>query len=112
MSTTDTGRRAEKAVADYLQKHGYKVREQNWRTRWCEIDIVAQKDQVVYFVEVKYRKTINQGDGLDYITFKKREQMAFAAELWISNHSWHGEYTLAAASVLGNTFEITDFIEL
>lgn len=112
MSTTDNGRKAEKAVAEYMKKHGFKILEHNWRTRWCEIDVVAQKDAAIYFVEVKYRRTARQGDGLDYITPKKLNQMTFAAELWVSNHRWNGEYTLAAASVSGDNFMVIDFIEL
>lgn len=112
MSTTDRGRTAEQAVAHYLQTSGYKIIEQNWRTRWCEIDVVAQKGDTVYFVEVKYRESARQGDGLEYITPKKLDQMGFAAELWVSNHNWHGEYCLAAASVSGHDFQVTHFIEL
>ena len=112
MSTTETGRRAESAVALYLQKQGHKILEQNWRTRWCEIDIVSQKDKTVYFTEVKYRASSRQGDGLDYITPKKLQQMAFAAEFWVASHSWHGEYTLAGGAVLGEDFTVTDFIEI
>ncbi len=112
MSTTETGRKAEAAVAAHLQKQGHKILEQNWRTRWCEIDIVSQKDNTVYFTEVKYRASDRQGDGLDYITPKKQQQMAFAAEFWVASHNWQGEYTLAASAVSGSTYEITDFIEL
>lgn len=112
MSATDSGRKAEKAVAEYLKTRGFKILEHNWRTRWCEIDVVAQKGAAVYFVEVKYRRTTRQGDGLEYITPKKLDQMTFAAELWVSNHDWSGEYTLAAASVSGDNFMVTDFIEL
>lgn len=112
VSTTEVGRRAEVAVADYLRQRGYKILEQNWRTRWCEVDIVAQKGKAVYFVEVKYRKTELQGDGLEYITPKKLEQMAFAAEFWVAQNNWSGEYTLAAASVFGANFQVTTFIEL
>lgn len=112
MSTTDTGRRAEQAVADYLKRQGYKVLDQNWRTRWCEIDVVAQKGDRVYFVEVKYRKTNNQGDGLEYITPKKLQQMAFAAEFWVAKNNWQGEYTLAAVAATGSEFEVIDFLVL
>lgn len=112
MSTTDTGRRAEAAVAEYLRANGYKIVEHNWRTRWCEIDVVAQKAGTMYFVEVKYRETARQGDGLEYITPKKLQQMQFAAELWVSNHHWSGEYCLAAAAVAGDDYMVTTFIEL
>lgn len=111
MSTTDTGRKAEAAVAEYLKRRGYKILDQNWRTRWCEIDIVAQQGETIYFVEVKYRKTSNQGDGLEYITPKKLQQMAFAAEFWVSNHTWSGQYALAVASVAGD-YKIENFIEV
>jgi len=112
MSTTDIGKQAERAVAEYLKKQDCKIKDYNWRTKWCEIDIVAQKDETVFFVEVKYRKTANQGDGLDYITPKKLQQMAFAAEVWMAENNWQGEYALAAASIRSENFEVTDLIEL
>jgi Holliday junction resolvase-like predicted endonuclease len=73
---------------------------------------VAQNDKTVYFVEVKYRRNSLQGDGLEYITSKKLDQMTFAAELWVSNHRWQNEYCLAAAAVAGDNFSVTNFIEL
>lgn len=112
MSTTNTGRNAELAVAEHLQAQGYRILEQNWRTRWCEIDVIAQKDDVVWFVEVKYRRTSRQGDGLEYITPKKLQQMQFAAELWVSSHDWRGDYELAAAAVAGDDFFVSDVVVL
>ena len=112
MTSTDTGKRAELAVADYLKKDGYEVLGQNWKTRWCEIDVIVQRDSTVFFVEVKYRRSNLQGDGLAYITPQKLRQMSFAAELWVSNHNWHGEYVLAVAAVTGEDFKVTDLIEL
>ena len=112
MTTTDTGRKAESAAAKYLRGVGYEVLAHNWRTRWCEIDLVVQKESVVSFVEVKYRQNDQYGDGLAYITSKKLQQMHFAAELWVSNHKWQGDYALAAVSVAGSDFRVTEFIEL
>ena len=112
MTSTATGKHAENAVATFLQKEGFAILEQNWRTRWCEIDVVAKRDRVVYFVEVKYRRTSRQGDGLEYITPKKLEQMSFAAELWVTSHDWQNDYCLAAAAVAGDNFQVTNFIEL
>lgn len=101
--TTAIGRQGEQAVVFWLQNQGFDVLAQNWRTRWCEIDIIATKNQVVYFVEVKYRKNDHFGAGFDYITAKKRSQMQFAAELWLQQHHYSGECQLAAASVDGST---------
>ncbi len=109
MSTTDTGRQAEDVAAAYLVKQGYKIRERNWRTRYCEIDIVAEKQSCVYFVEVKYRISKLQGEGFDYITVKKLRQMARAAEFWLSSCQWEGSCSLAAIEVAGLEFEVTGF---
>lgn len=110
MTTTSIGRRAEQATADYLTNKGYKILDQNWRTRWCEIDVIAEKGGCVYFVEVKYRKSSAWGSGLDYITPQKQKQMRFAAEFWVSSSNWNGDYSLAAIEVTGEDFEITEHI--
>lgn len=110
MSTTSTGRQAEAVAAAYLIRQGYMILEHNWRTRWCEIDIVAQKDTSVSFVEVKYRRRDRWGHGMDYITPAKQKQMIFAAEFWASSHDWRHKYCLAAIEVSGPTFMVTEFL--
>jgi ribonuclease HII len=110
MTATSTGRLAEDAAAEYLKSKGYEVMARNWRTRWCEIDIVAQKDKRIYFVEVKYRKSEAWGSGLEYITPKKLDQMRFAAEFWISSNNWNGDYSLSAIEVAGTDFKVTNFL--
>lgn len=111
MTTTDTGHRAEEEAAEFLKSKGYKVLARNWRTRWCEIDIIAQKDKVVSFVEVKYRHSAAQGSGLEYITPKKLRQMRFAAEFWAAEHHYDGDCVLAGIEVSGAAFQIAAFIE-
>lgn len=110
MSTTSTGRAAEDSAAKYLLSQGYEILEQNWRTRWCEIDIVAKSGKVVTFFEVKYRKSEQWGSGLEYITPKKLSQMRFAADFWVSSHNWSGDYRLGAIEATGSTFQITNFL--
>lgn len=99
MTNHRTGHDAEKRAAEYLKLKGFRIRELNWKTRYCEIDIVAEKAKLVYFVEVKYRRNTNQGYGVDYITPKKLQQMQFAAEMWVSNHDWAGDCQLAVISI-------------
>jgi uncharacterized protein (TIGR00252 family) len=112
MSTTSTGRQAEKVAGEYLKKLGYKILTFNWRTRWCEVDVVAAKNGVVFFVEVKYRAHSDWGDGLEVITNKKLQQMEFAAQMWIDQNNWDGDYRLAAVSVGDEPVKVLDFIEL
>jgi len=112
MSTTHTGREAENIVARELRKQGYEILSQNWRTRWCEIDIIAKRRKRIYFVEVKYRKLEIWGDGLDAITPKKVKQMTFAAELWVNEHAWRHDTALLAASVRGTPPQVDALIEI
>lgn len=99
MTTKALGDSAESLVCDYLEELGYRIIDRNWRTRWCEIDIIATKDKTIHFVEVKYRKTSAFGSGFDYITPTKLRQMRFAAELWIASKKHNGDVCLSAAAV-------------
>lgn len=103
------GHDAEKIAAEYLIQHGYEVVDLNWRTRVCEIDIIAQKAGVMYFVEVKSRSSTQQGAGLDYITPKKLAQMEFAARMWVSENKYEGDYELSAIEI-GPDFKVTEFL--
>jgi uncharacterized protein (TIGR00252 family) len=105
-----TGHQAEQYAAKYLEGQGYHILELNWRTKTCEIDIVAKKGNTVYLVEVKYRASDSYGTGFDYITSKKLQQMRFAAEYWASSNNWQGDYQLAAIQLSGGDFEVRDFI--
>ena len=95
----ERGKGAELLVADYLRNNGHKVLEMNWRTRWCEVDVISTKKKCAYLTEVKFRSSDEWGTGLDYITKKKLAQMHFAAEFWISSSHWSGEVQLLAAQV-------------
>lgn len=112
MDSTHIGKNAEQAVADYFADRKYKIIAQNWRTRWCEVDIIATKSKVAYFIEVKYRKSSVWGDGLDAITQKKLQQMLFAANMWSQTNNWHGDSRLVVVSASGEPVTIDDVIEL
>lgn len=83
-TTRAIGNTSEDVAAQFLQKQGYEILERNWKTKMCEIDIVAEKDDVWYFIEVKHRKTDRQGGGLAAVTSKKLDQMKFAVRMY--NH--------------------------
>ena len=106
-----TGKIAETAAAQFLQRKGYQIIEQNWRTKWCEVDIIAEKKGVIYFVEVKHRHKAAYGDGLDAITKKKLNQMKFAAELWCKKFSHAGDARLAVVATAGTPPTVTKWLE-
>ncbi len=111
MTTTETGRKAEKAARLYLEMRGYEVIELNWRRPRCEIDIIARKRDVIHFVEVKYRFNNEQGGGLEAITPTKLQQMRRAAWAWVEETEWRGEYVLSAIELAGPDFTVMSFIE-
>ncbi|MGH7218050.1 MAG: ribonuclease HII [Candidatus Microsaccharimonas sp.] len=98
-TTKSIGGAAESKVADWLEAHGYLVTERNWKTKYCEIDIVATKDAEVYFIEVKYRSSAVQGGGLAAITPKKLQQMRFAAELYCARYKTTANPRLAVVGM-------------
>jgi putative endonuclease len=112
MHTTQIGDKGEQMASEELVRLGYEIIERNWKVKIAEVDIVAQKDKVMYFVEVKYRETLAQGDGFDYITPGKLSHMARAADLWVEAHGYRGEYAMLAIAIHGqaNSIEIREVI--
>jgi putative endonuclease len=111
MNTTQAGRRAESAARAYLEMRGFKIIEQNYRRPRCEIDIIALKDDVMHFIEVKYRATDEQGGGLEAITAAKLKQMRRAAWTWVDEYKWRGEYVMSAIELSGPRFTVLSFVE-
>jgi putative endonuclease len=114
MKTVTRGHQAEDAVAQELKRRGYKVLSQNWKTPRCEIDIVASKDKVIYFAEVKFRSGSAQGVGLEYVGPQKLQRLHFAAQVWTVANDYSGDYRLLVASVSigGQDYLVDQIIEL
>lgn len=103
------GARAEAIVAEALRRKNHTIIARNWKTKYCEIDIVSSFNGVVYFTEVKYCRNTSNSRGLDRIDSKKLEQMRFAAESYIASSSIKCDVKLAAAEVSGDNYRITAF---
>jgi ribonuclease HII len=113
LTTKQIGDRAESEAVRHLQSMGHEIVARNWRTRYCEIDIVSRLDSTIYFTEVKYRKTARQGGGVAAITVKKQRQMTFAAELYaVRNKLQNINLRLAAADVTGQPPVLKEFLEI
>lgn len=112
-TTKQIGDFAEEKVADFLRAENHEILARNWRTRWCEIDIVSKKGEKYYFTEVKFRKTADFGGGEAAILKKKIEQMKFAAEFFAHKNNLENiEMQLLGAIVEGEDFEIKDVFEV
>ncbi|NQZ13878.1 MAG: YraN family protein [Alphaproteobacteria bacterium] len=83
--TYDKGVWAEKYAATYLAAKGYKVLETRYKTSYGEIDLIIKKDNVIAFVEVKARRSIDE--ALQSITPKMKERIANTAQYYLSQNA-------------------------
>jgi putative endonuclease len=77
------GQNGEEIAAEYLKKKGYKILFRNWTWGKHEIDIIAGKDDIVAFVEVKTRSEEFMVDLGTVISRTKQQSIVFAAEGYI-----------------------------
>lgn len=73
------GDRGEDLAARFLEKRGYKILARNHRTRLGELDIIAKKDGVLVFVEVKTRHSTRFGPAKAAVTFSKQNKISALA---------------------------------
>ena len=112
-TTRAIGNASETAAAEYLQAQGYEILDRNWKTKICEIDIVAKRDDVYFFVEVKHRKNDESGDGLAAITPKKLAQMKKAVELYALKHKLANiDLRLVAIATFGEPPQTSEIIQI
>ena len=81
------GKRGEDEAVDFLQKKGYRILERNFRFEHGEIDIVAEDDATLVFVEVKARRTKSFGEPEEAVTEFKRKQVRKVAGGYLFEHS-------------------------
>ncbi|ANI89568.1 hypothetical protein A9P82_09855 [Arachidicoccus ginsenosidimutans] len=80
MHNKNVGDKGENLATVYLEKLGYKILYRNWRFKFVEIDIIASKENVLHFIEVKTRTGAAFGRPEEAVTKKKMEQMKLGAE--------------------------------
>ncbi len=87
----EEGKRGEDYAILYLQKHGYKIIERNFRTRNGEIDIVAvdktERPFVLAFIEVKTRFSTQFGKPIESINYFKLQALKRTALFYANTHS-------------------------
>ncbi len=78
-----TGRQGELRAASFLRSHRYQILEQNYRFARGEIDIIAEKDDVLVFVEVKTSTSEAFGEPETWVTEAKQKQIGMVAERYL-----------------------------
>lgn len=87
-TTKQIGDIAEQIAENFLRNQGLKILQKNFRTRHGEIDLIAQENNTIIFVEVRFRsfkKSQNFGDAAATITFQKQQKIIKAAQEFLAN---------------------------
>lgn len=79
----ELGKKGEQLAIDYLIKKGYTIRDKNWRFQKAEVDIIAQKDDILAVVEVKTRSTDYFGNPQDFVNPKKIKLLVTAINEYV-----------------------------
>lgn len=82
MTKKEIGDFGERAVAYYMEKKGYKILSRNFRIKGGEIDIIAEKDGIIAFVEVKTRAPDYLSSGFEAVTKRKKQLIVRASEMY------------------------------
>ncbi len=85
------GRRAENLATDYLHRRGYLIRERNYRASKAEVDVVAQIQKTLCFIEIKAKHGWAFGPPEDRVDAGKIRRYHQAAENYQEEENWHGE---------------------
>lgn len=86
MNQNHLGRWGEDLAATYLKQNGYTILQQNYRTRYGEIDLIVQDECYLVFVEVKLRKNADFGSGREFVTAAKQKKIKNTAQCWLMEH--------------------------
>ena len=101
MTRKEVGALGEKVAAEYLKRHGFSIRDRNVARKTGELDIIAEKENTLYFVEVKTILVNNfpeeNGGGDDYdpsinLHGAKIRRVARTGEWYVLEKDWEGEW--------------------
>ena len=118
MPSTDlrqsSGKRGEDLACAELQRRGYAISARRYRSRYGEIDIVAERHGTIVFVEVKARRTGRRGMAAESIPFWKRRRigaMALDYLAWTGRTNARSRFDVVAIDGLGTKDETLRVIE-
>ena len=104
------GNLAEEKACEFLFDNGFNIIDRNFYSRFGEIDIIAIKDEVLHFVEVKsgddYEKAIQN------ITKSKLAKLIKTGEVYLKKNSYNGDFEYDAVLVVNNNISILENITI
>lgn len=106
----DLGVKGESLAAEYLSAKNYEILMKNYRHKHAEIDIVARLGELLVFVEVKTRSSINFGYPEESVDKKKSNKVIEGAEQYVLECDWQADVRFDIISVVvGKEIKIQHF---
>ena len=103
----EIGNKGEENAANFLFANGYEVLERNYRFGRGEVDIIALKNSVMVFIEVKTRKNTNFGYPETFLSEPQQDRIHRAAEEYVLRKEWQGEIRFDIIAILWDGKEPT-----
>ncbi len=101
------GLKAEDRAVEYLVSHNYSILDRNFHSRFGELDIVAKKDDILHFFEVKYSK---EYDAITRITPKKLQKIIKTIDYYMYKKNIDLDFQIDALLVNDKLIEIVENI--
>ena len=104
----ELGKHGEELAVEFLQQNGYEIIETNWTFQKAEIDIIAQKDNIIAIVEVKTRSSIEFGLPQDFVKPKKIQLLVKAVNEYVISNNLDVEirFDIIAISMEGKEYNM------
>ncbi len=121
MDKSVIGRNGEDFCEEYYRKKGYEIKKRNYHSRYGEIDLIAEKDNTVIFVEVKTRKDSTRVKPAEAVDRNKQKRMVLTAFQYMENlpcnincrfdvfEVWQSEGRIYKFNCIEAAFEAEDF---
>jgi putative endonuclease len=96
----ELGRKGESIAKTLLENSGYEILDENWTHGKAEVDLIAYKDKVIIFVEVKTRTGNGYGEPEDFVDARKQKLLVSAADEYIYLMDHKGDARFDIISIL------------
>lgn len=100
----EIGKLGEDIAASYITDAGYAIIDRNFTSHWGELDIIARKNNIIYFIEVKTKIGDLKGKPYESVTYRKRQNLKRSINLYLLKNNYK-TYKLSLSILSVELFE-------
>ena len=121
MDKKEVGILGENFCKEYYRKRGYEIKERNYHSRYGEVDLIAEKEKVVAFVEVKTRDEGSVSRPAEAVNKQKQKKLILTAMQYMESYPvdvcsrfdvfevWQKDGRIYKFNLIENAFDAEDF---